>query len=102
MTFGEIEEACTEDNIDTVLVCFVDMQGRSVGKRFHARFFVDSGCAETHACDYLLTNDITMEPVPDYKSASWAKGYGDIVLIPDMRPTKHRFLGGAMMSAMGH
>ena len=84
MTFDELEDACTEGDIDTVLVCFVDMQGRLVGKRFHARFFIDSGCAETHGCDYLLANDITMEPVPDYKSASWAKGYGDFVLKPDM------------------
>ncbi len=35
MTFDELEEACTESDIDTVLVCFVDMQGRLVGKRFH-------------------------------------------------------------------
>ncbi len=84
MSLDELKKAFTEGDIDTVLVCFVDMQGRLVGKRFHARFFIDSGCAETHGCDYLLANDITMEPVPGYKSASWAKGYGDFVLKPDM------------------
>ena len=62
----------------------VDMQGRLIGKRFHAKFFIDSGYAETHACDYLLANDIAMEPVPGYKAASWDKGYGDFVLKPDM------------------
>ena len=47
--------------IDTVLVCFTDLQGRLIGKRFHAQHFVASGHAETHACDYLLANDIDIE-----------------------------------------
>ncbi|MEZ5906279.1 MAG: hypothetical protein R3C69_14690 [Geminicoccaceae bacterium] len=55
--------------IDTVLVCFTDLQGRLIGKRFHAQHFVASGHAETHACDYLLANDIEMEPVPGYAAA---------------------------------
>ena len=71
-----------DDSIDTVLVCMPDMQGRLVGKRFHARFFIDSG-GITHACDYLLANDITMEPVPGYQAASWESGYGDFELRPD-------------------
>ena len=71
-----------DGSIDTVLVCMVDMQGRLVGKRFHARFFVASG-GTTHACDYLLANDITMEPVPGYAAAGWATGYGDFELRPD-------------------
>ena len=89
MKVDELEVAVAAGSIDTVLVCFVDMQGRLVGKRFHARFFIDSGYAETHGCDYLLANDITMEPVPGYKSASWAKGYGDFVLKPDMSTLRH-------------
>ena len=84
MTLDELEKSCTDGDIDTILVCFVDMQGRLIGKRFHAKFFMDSGYAETHGCDYLLANDITMEPVPGYKAASWEKGYGDFDLKPDM------------------
>jgi glutamine synthetase len=60
------------------------MQGRLVGKRFQAEYFVDGAHEETHACDYLLANDIDMEPVPGYDVASWEKGYGDFVLKPDM------------------
>ncbi len=82
--FEALEAAVGSGEIDTVLVCMVDMQGRLIGKRFHAPFFVESGHAETHACDYLLADDIEMEPVPGYKSASWAKGYGDFVLKPDL------------------
>jgi len=60
------------------------MQGRLIGKRFQAGFFIASGYAATHACDYLLADDIGMETVPGYKAASWDKGYGDFVLQPDM------------------
>jgi glutamine synthetase len=62
----------------------VDMQGRLIGKRFHAQFFADSGHEETHGCNYLLGVDIEMEPVPGYKATSWEKGYGDFVLKPDL------------------
>ncbi|MGH6946312.1 MAG: glutamine synthetase family protein [Kiloniellales bacterium] len=70
--------------IDTVLVCAPDMQGRLVGKRCAANFFRDSVVEETHACNYLLTVDMEMEPVPGYKAASWDLGYGDFTLKPDL------------------
>jgi len=70
--------------IDTVLVAFPDMQGRLIGKRFQAQFFLDGAIDETHGCDYLLANDIDMEPVPGYEAANWAKGYGDFVMKPDV------------------
>jgi glutamine synthetase len=70
--------------IDTVLVAMTDMTGQLVGKRFSARYFVDGGAEETHACDYLLANDIDMEPVPGYAASSWQRGYGDFVLLPDL------------------
>ena len=70
--------------IDTVVVAFPDMQGRLIGKRFQAEFFLESASGETHGCDYLLANDIEMEPVPGYQAASWEKGYGDFVMKPDL------------------
>ena len=60
------------------------MQGRLIGKRFHAGYFFESAHDETHGCDYLLACDIDMEPVPGYQAASWQKGYGDFVLKPDI------------------
>ena len=60
------------------------MQGRLIGKRFQAEYFVDGAHEETHGCDYLLANDIDMEPVPGYEAASWEKGYGDFVMKPDL------------------
>ena len=70
--------------IDTVLVCFPDMQGRLMGKRVTGHFFLESVVEETHACDYLLAADMDMEPVPGFKAASWNLGYGDFTLKPDM------------------
>jgi glutamine synthetase len=82
--FDELKKAVKAGAIDTVVVAMVDMQGRLVGKRFQAEYFVDGAYEETHACDYLLANDIDMEPVPGYAVSSWEKGYGDFVLKPDM------------------
>jgi glutamine synthetase len=84
LTFDDLKKAARSGAIDTVVVAMVDMQGRLVGKRFHAEYFIEGAHEETHACDYLLANDIDMEPVPGYAAASWDKGYGDFVLKPDM------------------
>ncbi len=74
-----------DNAIDTVLVVFTDLYGRFMGKRFDAAFFLESVKDEgTHACDYLLTADMEMEPVPGYEFASWALGYGDVHLVPDL------------------
>ncbi|RIA47629.1 glutamine synthetase family protein [Dichotomicrobium thermohalophilum] len=84
LTVEQLEEALAAGEIDTVVMAQVDMQGRLMGKRFHARHFLDSGVHETHSCNYLLTVDAEMEPVPGYKSASWSQGYGDYMMKPDL------------------
>ena len=84
LTLGDLKREIAAGTIDTVLVAMVDMQGRLIGKRFQAEYFVDGAHEETHGCDYLLANDIDMEPVPGYAAASWDKGYGDFVLKPDI------------------
>jgi glutamine synthetase len=84
LSFGDLKREIAAGTIDTVVAAMVDMQGRLIGKRFHAQFFAESGHEETHGCNYLLGVDIEMEPVPGYKATSWEKGYGDFVLKPDM------------------
>jgi glutamine synthetase len=84
LTLDALKTAVADGSIDTVLVAFPDMQGRLIGKRFLGRYFLDGAMEETHGCDYLLANDIDMEPVPGYAAANWAKGYGDFVMKPDM------------------
>src|SRR5262249_19551002 len=82
--FDELKKAVQAGTIDTVAVAMVDMPRPLVGKRVQAGYCVEGAPAETHACDYLLANDIDMEPVPGYAAASWEKGYGDFVLRPDL------------------
>ena len=83
-TLAQLKADVAAGTIDTVLVAFPDMQGRLIGKRFQAEFFLQGAIDETHGCDYLLANDIDMEPVPGYEAANWAKGYGDFVMKPDI------------------
>jgi len=80
-----LREAVRMQEIDTVVVAMTDMQGRLQGKRFHARFFLDSVAAHgTEACAYLLAVDTDMNTVEGYALASWESGYGDFVLTPDL------------------
>jgi glutamine synthetase len=85
LSLDALKTAVADGAVDTVLVCFTDMQGRLIGKRFQAEFFLESAHEETHGCDYLLANDIDMEPVPGYAAANWGRGYGDFVMKPDMQ-----------------
>ncbi len=84
LTLDALKEAVARGEIDTVLVAGIDMQGRLMGKRFHAAFFLESGYEETHCCNYLLAVDMDMTTVQGYRSSNWETGYGDYVLKPDM------------------
>ncbi|MEM7718908.1 MAG: glutamine synthetase family protein [Pseudomonadota bacterium] len=84
LTFDALKKAAKTGEIDTVLVCLVDMQGRLMGKRFHVSNFIESAHEETHCCDYLLATDLEMATPDGYASSSWEKGYGDYVMKPDL------------------
>lgn len=84
LTLDALREMVDAGTIDTVLVAAIDMQGRLMGKRFHAAFFLNSGHKETHCCNYLLAVDMEMTTVPGYKSAGWEQGYGDYMMKPDL------------------
>jgi glutamine synthetase len=71
--------------IDTIIIAAPDMQGRLQGKRVMPRFFLDSVAAEaSEGCNYLLAVDVEMTPVAGYDFASWDRGYGDFVFVPDL------------------
>ncbi len=72
--------------IDTVVVAFTDMQGRLMGKRLHAEFFLEemSSGHPVEGCNYLLALDMEMDTVPGYEIASWERGYGDFAVQPDL------------------
>jgi glutamine synthetase len=73
-------------DVDTVLAVFPDAYGRLMGKRVVGRHFVDRAMAEgVHACIYLFTVDMEMEPLPGFTLTSWERGYGDMKMVPDLR-----------------
>ncbi len=72
-------------DVDTVLMVFPDGHGRLLGKRLTARHFLEHGAADgVHACIYLFTVDMEMEPLPGFRLTSWERGYGDMRMAPDL------------------
>ncbi|WP_299963592.1 glutamine synthetase family protein [uncultured Roseobacter sp.] len=84
LSFKDLKKQVSDGQVDTVLVCAVDMQGRLMGKRFHAANFVEHSHKETHCCNYLLATDLEMATPDGYASTSWQSGYGDYVMWPDL------------------
>ncbi|MBT6416549.1 glutamine synthetase family protein [Candidatus Puniceispirillum sp.] len=84
LSFDALKKQVADGQIDTVIAAFPDMQGRLMGKRFHAQYFVETAWEETHCCNYLVATDMEMETVEGYKSTSWESGYGDYIMRPDM------------------
>jgi glutamine synthetase len=85
LTLSELESLIDAHEIDTVIVAFTDMQGRLVGKRVAARLFREEVASHgAEACNYLLAVDMDMNTVDGYAISSWERGYGDMVLRPDL------------------
>ena len=85
-----LDRLIADDEIDTVLVVFPDLQGRLMGKRVTGHFFSEHVLADNiEACNYLLAVDVDMTPLPGYQYANWDKGYGDFVCRPDVSTIRH-------------
>ncbi len=85
VTLEELGADVASGAVDTVLLVMTDMQGRLMGKRLHAPFFMAE--VATHGaegCYYLLTVDVDMNTVQGFTMGSWDSGYGDFVFKPDM------------------
>ncbi len=80
-----LEALVRRGDVDTVLTVFPDGYGRLMGKRIVGRHFLDSVVSHgVHACIYLFTVDMEMEPLPGFTLASWERGYGDMKMVPDL------------------
>jgi glutamine synthetase len=85
VTLDELREAVADGAIDTVLLAMTDMQGRLQGKRLTATHFLAEVAEHgAESCNYLLAVDVDMRTVDGYDMASWERGYGDMVLMPDL------------------
>ena len=82
---AELEAKIASGAIDTVVVAMTDMQGRLVGKRLDANYFLSDVLKHgTEGCNYLLAVDVDMNTVDGYEMSSWDKGYSDLAMIPDL------------------
>ena len=85
MQLKQLTQQVRSGTIDTVIVALTDPFGRLVGKRFRADLFLDSVAKHgTHACNYLLTVNLDMDPLDGFKIANWNAGFGDFALQPDL------------------
>lgn len=102
-----LRKAVNEGTVDTVLLAVTDMQGRLQGKRLAAAHFLDEVAHHgAEACNYLLAVDVDMNTVDGYELTSWATGYGDFALVPDLatlRPVPwHQGTALCMADIAGH
>ena len=87
LTLEELRAEVESGAIDTVVTAFTDMQGRLMGKREHAEFFLDESAEHGPGCNYLLALDMEMDPQPGY-DGSW----GAARLPPEAGPATLRRL----------
>jgi len=80
-----LEALVAAHDIDTVVLGTTDMQGRLQGKRLAVTHFLEDVVTRgTEGCTYLMAVDVEMNTVPGYAMSSWARGYGDFVMVPDL------------------
>jgi glutamine synthetase len=85
LSLDELRSEVESGAVDTVVAAFTDMQGRLLGKREQAEYFLDESAQHgVEGCNYLLALDMEMDPQPGYAMASWERGYGDFHLRPDL------------------
>lgn len=84
LSVEELRVLVDAGEIDTVVLAFTDMQGRLQGKRFAARYFLDTVLDHgTEGCNYLLAVDVDLNTVEGYAMSSWERGYGDFAMHGD-------------------
>lgn len=84
VTLKQLEARVRAGAVDTVLVAFPDPFGRLVGKRYRAEAFLEHVAGGgSHACSYLLTVNLDMDPLTGFAVANWERGFGDFVMRPD-------------------
>ncbi|MEX3100908.1 MULTISPECIES: glutamine synthetase family protein [unclassified Streptomyces] len=74
-----------DGEIDTVLLAVPDLLGQLKGKRYDAGYFLKRVAQRTaEMCAYVLATDIAMTPADGFALTSWASGYQDLSVRPDL------------------
>lgn len=86
LTVDELKARVASGEIDTIISAVCDMQGRLIGKRVVASFFVDHLLEHgTHFCTYMLGTDMEMNTPDGFPLMNWESGYGDYLAQSDWR-----------------
>ena len=79
----ELRSLVASGEVDTVLLAFVDMQGRLQGKQLGAPYFLsdvlDHGAG---ACSYLLSVEVEMAPQEGLSTSSWETSESEVASAP--------------------
>ena len=90
LTTDQLRKDVADKKIDTVVIAMCDMQGRLVGKRIDANFFLSDVLKHgTEGCNYLLAVDVDMNTVAGYEMSSWERGYSDMAMMPDTNTLRY-------------
>jgi glutamine synthetase len=81
LTLAQLKEKIERGLIDTVIVAYVDQYGQLLGKRLTGEYFLEG--QEIAGCNYVMTANIEMQPMPGFSLTSWEKGFGDFQFTPD-------------------
>ncbi len=85
LTLEQLRAQVERGEVDTVLLAITDMQGRLQGKRLTATHFLAEVVPHgAEGCNYLLAVDVDMATVDGYAMSSWERGYGDMLMVPDL------------------
>jgi len=85
LSLRELRKLAKRDQVETVCVVFTDMYGRFMGKRLDIDHFLNTAINSGIAmCDYIFSTDIEMNTMEGYQFANWDKGFGDMILKPDL------------------
>ena len=80
-TLEKLNDSIKKGEIDSIILAFPNHLGQLMGKRYTGEYFLENNHA--NCCDYLLTLNIEEDPLHGFKLASWDKGYGDLLMVPD-------------------
>jgi glutamine synthetase len=84
VSLDDLRSLVSDGEVDIVELVVVDMQGRLQGKRVTAQHFLDEVVERgTEAQNYVFATDVEMSAIGGYDSASWATGYGNMIMRPD-------------------
>lgn len=98
-----LPEGFGPEQVDTVIVAFPDVYGRLMGKRLTRDYFLENAAQSgIHACNYMLTIDVAMNPLPGFKLASWDQGYGDFQVRIDRRTLRRLVWVPGTALVLGH